>query len=93
MEEYKSLPELKERVYKEAFRMFASGFNQGLKAARDAPSAPLADLRAPELDSDGEEVCTERMTILCTRIVIMGEAAKRTQTFEPAIEGKVAKRA
>lgn len=37
--------------------MFASGFKQGLKAACDAPFASLADLRAPELDSDGEEVC------------------------------------
>lgn len=37
--------------------MFASGYNQGLKAARDAPSILLANLRAPEVDSDGEEVC------------------------------------
>lgn len=36
--------------------MFASGYNQGFKATRDAPSAPLADLRAPEVDFDGEEV-------------------------------------
>lgn len=56
LEEYKSSIELNERVYKEAFRMFASGFNQGLRVARDAPSAPLADLWAPKLDYDGEEV-------------------------------------
>lgn len=37
--------------------MFASSFNQDLKAARDAPSAPLADLQTPELNSNGEEVC------------------------------------
>lgn len=37
--------------------MFASGFNQGLKAARNAPSTPLVDLRALEVDSDDKEVC------------------------------------
>lgn len=38
------------------FRMFASGYNQGLKVAHDAPSAPLADLGASKVDFDGEEV-------------------------------------
>lgn len=37
--------------------MFAFGFNRGLKEARAAPSTPLAQLRAPEVDSDGEKVC------------------------------------
>lgn len=36
--------------------MLASGYNQGLKAARDAPSTPLSDLWAPEVDSDSEKV-------------------------------------
>lgn len=36
--------------------MFSTGYNQGLKVARDAPSILLADLRALEFDSDGEEV-------------------------------------
>lgn len=36
--------------------MFASNYNQGLKAVRDAPSTQLANLRALEVDSDGEEV-------------------------------------
>lgn len=48
--------ELKEKIYREAFHIFALGYNQGLKAARDAPSTPIADLQAPEVDSDGEEV-------------------------------------
>lgn len=30
---------------------------QGLKTAHDAPSALLVDLRASELNFDGEEVC------------------------------------
>lgn len=37
--------------------MFASGYNQGLKAACDALSILLADLRAPEVNSDSEKVC------------------------------------
>lgn len=57
LEEYKAFAGLKERVYKKAFCMFASGFNQGLKAARDAPSTLLADLRSPKVNFDGKEVC------------------------------------
>lgn len=57
LEEYKGQAKLKEKVYKETFCMFASSFNQGLKVARVAPSAPLTDLRALELNSDGEEDC------------------------------------
>lgn len=55
IEEYKASPELNEKVYKEAFRIFASGFNQDLKAARDAPSALLADYES--LKWNGEKVC------------------------------------
>lgn len=56
LEEYKASDEMKEKVYREAFRMYASSYNQGLKVAKDAPSATLAILRPPEVDSDGEEV-------------------------------------
>lgn len=47
---------MKERVYREAFHMYASSYNQGLKAARDTPSTPLAVLQAPEMNFDVEEV-------------------------------------
>ncbi|XP_043811063.1 uncharacterized protein LOC122723326 [Manihot esculenta] len=36
--------------------MFVSGFNRGLREARQAPSTPLAKLQAAEVDSDGEDV-------------------------------------
>lgn len=36
--------------------MFDFGYNQGLKVACDAPSASLANLRAPKVDFDGKEV-------------------------------------
>lgn len=48
---------MKEELWNKAFHMFAFVFNQGLKAARDAPSTPLAHLRAPKVNSDGEKVC------------------------------------
>lgn len=47
---------MKEKIYNEAFHMFASGYNQSLKAVRDASSTLLVALQAPEIDSDGEEV-------------------------------------
>ncbi|XP_021624753.2 golgin subfamily A member 6-like protein 2 [Manihot esculenta] len=55
--EFKASDELKNEIWHRGFRMFASGFNRGLKEARDDPSTPLARLQAPEVDSDGEEVC------------------------------------
>lgn len=55
IEEYKASNEMKEKLYDSAFCMFASGFNQGLKAARDTPSTPLAAFRAPKVDSDGKD--------------------------------------
>ncbi|XP_043813807.1 uncharacterized protein LOC122723901 [Manihot esculenta] len=55
--EFKASDELKNEIWHRGFRMFASGFNRGLKEARDDPSTPLALLRALEVDSDGEEVC------------------------------------
>lgn len=36
--------------------MFATGYNQDLKATRDALAAPLVELWALEFDSNGEEV-------------------------------------
>lgn len=56
MQEYKNSKELQKKIYKEAFRVFTTGYNQGLKAAHDAPSVLLADLRAPKFDFDGNEV-------------------------------------
>ncbi|XP_021598819.1 uncharacterized protein LOC110604820 [Manihot esculenta] len=54
--EYKASDELKTAIWQKGFRMFASGFNRGLREARQAPFAPLSELRAKEEDSDGEEV-------------------------------------
>ncbi|XP_021597647.1 ribosome-binding protein 1-like [Manihot esculenta] len=53
---YKAFDELKTAIWQKGFRMFASGFNRGLREARQAPSTPLSELRAKEEDSDGEEV-------------------------------------
>lgn len=36
--------------------MYASSYNQGLKAVIDVPSTPLAVLRAPEVYFDGKKV-------------------------------------
>lgn len=35
--------------------MFSSSYNQGLQAARDAPSTSLAEQQALEVDSNSEE--------------------------------------
>lgn len=62
LQEYKGSEELCRKIYEEAFQMFTSGYNQVLKASRDALSALLADLRAPEFDSDARRSAMERMT-------------------------------
>lgn len=36
--------------------MFVSGYNQGLEVARDALSAPLIGVQAPEVDSNSDKV-------------------------------------
>lgn len=56
VQEFKNLQELRKKIYEEAFCIFSTGYNQGLKAARDAPFVPLTDLRAPEFNSGGEQV-------------------------------------
>ncbi|XP_043808393.1 uncharacterized protein LOC122722256 [Manihot esculenta] len=53
---FKGSDEMKIAVWNKGFRMFVSGYNRGLRTARYAPSTPLAELRAAEEDSDGEEV-------------------------------------
>ncbi|XP_021612899.1 uncharacterized abhydrolase domain-containing protein DDB_G0269086-like [Manihot esculenta] len=53
---YKASDEMKNAIWHKVFCMFVSGFNRGLREARHAPSTPLAELRAAEVDSDGEEV-------------------------------------
>lgn len=54
--EYQASDEMKMAIWKKGFRMFVSGFNRGLKEARQAPSTSLAKLRAAEVDSDGKTV-------------------------------------
>ncbi|XP_021612101.1 uncharacterized abhydrolase domain-containing protein DDB_G0269086-like [Manihot esculenta] len=72
LREYKEPTELKREIeqaceahlqsYKDSFELKAKiveaceDFNQGLREARYAPSTPLAELRAAEVDSDGEDV-------------------------------------
>ncbi|XP_043813728.1 uncharacterized protein LOC122723882 [Manihot esculenta] len=53
---FKASDEMKNAIWHKGFRMFVSSFNRGLREARHALSTPLAQLRALEIDSDGEEV-------------------------------------
>ncbi|XP_021621496.1 uncharacterized protein LOC110621528 [Manihot esculenta] len=53
---YKASDEMKNAIWHKGFRIFVSGFNRGLRTARYALSTPLAELRATEVDSDGEDV-------------------------------------
>ncbi|XP_043817062.1 uncharacterized protein LOC122724914 [Manihot esculenta] len=54
--EYKASDEMKTAVWQKGFRIFATGFNRGLREARLALDIPLAKLRVAEVDSDGENV-------------------------------------
>ncbi|XP_043817458.1 myosin-10-like [Manihot esculenta] len=54
--EFQGSDEMKTAIWNRGFRMFISGYNRGLRTARYALSTPLAELRAVEEDSDGEEV-------------------------------------
>lgn len=56
LDEYKASGEMKKAILDKAYRMYVTGYNRGLREARQAPDVPLAELRRREVDSDGESV-------------------------------------
>ena len=56
LDEYKASSEMKQAIFDKAYRMYVTGYNRGLREARQAPDIPLAKLRRREVDSDGESV-------------------------------------
>ncbi|XP_043804996.1 tropomyosin-1, isoforms 9A/A/B-like [Manihot esculenta] len=53
---YLASDEMKRAIVNKALHFYSSGYNRGLREARQAPDIPLSELRKREVDSDGEPV-------------------------------------
>ncbi|XP_043810672.1 golgin subfamily A member 5-like [Manihot esculenta] len=53
---YLASGEMKRAIVNKALHFYSSGYNRGLREARQAPDIPLSELRKREVDSDGEPV-------------------------------------
>lgn len=53
---YLKSDEFKGKIFKQSTCFYTTGFNNGLRSARESPIVPLSSLCTIEYDSDGEEV-------------------------------------